>query len=374
MASRKTTTPLRTKAPASAKKRVKKSAKPAPKAKKSRAQAASYRPTPSALLPRYAGVPTFLRLPVVRDLGEVPAVDVLLTGVPFDGGTSYRPGARFAPRAIREASSLARGFSSALGIDIYEELSVADGGDLPTPPSDVHAALELVRDRAEAIARSGVIGGFVGGDQLVTLGALRGIHRAKLKPLGFIHIDSHPNTAPAAWGTDLHHGSVVRLAVEEGLVRPDCALHVGLRGPFSSSGDLAYSLSHGFEIVTVDEVKWDLHAAVSQIRQLVRHGPLYLSVDIAVVDPSYAPGTGIPLPGGISSWELQQLLRALVGAEIVGFDLVEICPPHDVGGMTALLGVSVLQEVLSAIADTRRSARPAPSTRESARRGGRVSA
>ncbi len=351
--------------------------------KKARASAArprvvkerpSYRPTPTGELPRYAGVPTFLRLPVVRSLGEVPDVDVLLTGVPFDGGTSYRPGARLAPRAVREASSLARGFSTALGIDIYEELAVADGADLAVPPANVDAALKIVEERASAIARSGVVGGFIGGDQTVTLGALRGIHRAKLKPVSFLHIDAHPNTAPAAWGQEAHHGSVVRLAAEEGLIRPDWTLQLGLRGPFSSSGDLAFSLSNGFEIVNVDEVKWDLHAAVSQVRKLVRHGPLYVSVDVAALDPAFAPGTGMPMPGGMNTWELQQMLRALVGAEILGFDVVEICPPYDHHNLTALIGVTVIQEILSAIADTRRSARPAPSTEESARRGGRISA
>lgn len=319
-------------------------------------------------------MPTFLRLPVVRQLGEVPDVDVLLTGVPFDGGTSYRPGARLAPRAVREASSLARGFSTALGIDIYDELAVADGGDLAVPPSDVDAAVAIVAERASAIARSGVVGGFIGGDQTVTLGALRGIHRAKLKPVGFLHIDAHPNTAAAAWGREVHHGSVVRVAVEEGLVRPDWTLQLGLRGPFSGSGDLAFSLAHGFEIVNVDEVKWDLHAAVSQVRKLVRQGPLYVSVDVAALDPAFAPGTGIPMPGGMNTWELQQMLRALVGAEIIGFDVVEICPPFDHHNLTALIGVTMIQEILSAIADTRRSARPAPSTEESARRGGRISA
>ncbi|MEZ4226650.1 MAG: arginase family protein [Polyangiaceae bacterium] len=334
----------------------------------------SYRPTPTGELPRFAGVPTLLRLPVVRTLGDVPDVDVLLTGVPFDGGSSYRPGARLAPRAVREASSLARGFSTALGIDIYDELAVADGGDIAVPPADVDDALALIADRASAIVRSGVVSGFVGGDQTVTLGALRGIHRAKLKPVAFLHIDAHPNTAGPAWGHEAHHGSVVRLATEEGLIRPDSTLQLGLRGPFSSAGDLAFSLASGFEIVNVDEVKWDLHAAVSQVRKVVRQGPIYVSVDVAALDPAFAPGVGIPMPGGMNTWELQQILRALVGAEIIGFDVVEICPPFDHQNITALLGVTVLQEILSAIADTRRSARPAPSTRDSARRGGRVSA
>lgn len=321
----------------------------------------------SSSMPRYAGVPSFLRLPLLDQSGEVPEVDVLICGVPFDGGTSFRPGARMGPRAVREASDLSRAFSAALGVDIYEELRVADGGDIPTAPHDVEPALDMIAARAEAIARSGVIGGFVGGDQTVTLAALRGIHRAKLKSVGLVHIDAHSNTAGPAWGRNVHHGSAVRVAVEEGLIRPDWTVQVGLRGPLSSSNDFGFALHHGFEIVNVDEVKWDLHSAVSTIRKVVRKGPVYVSVDMSALDPSQAPAVGIPSPGGMTTWELQQILRALVGSEIVGFDVVEICPPYDVSEITALVGVTVLQEILSAIADTRRSARPAPSTRDASR-------
>ncbi len=331
-----------------------------------------FRPRSAEHMPRFAGVSTFLRLPLVDASASVPDVDVLLTGVPLDVGSSYRPGARLGPRAVREASSLTRGFSAALGIDVFEELRVADGSDVAPSPHDLEAAIEAVASRAEAIARSGVIGGYVGGDQTTTLGALRGIHRAKLKSVGLVHIDAHSNTAGPAWGRDVHHGSVIRHAVTEGLIRPDWTVQIGLRGPYSTSGDLSFALSHGFEIVNVDEVKWDLHSAVSTLRKVVRHGPVYVSVDVAALDPSQAPGVGIPWPGGMTAWELQQMLRALVGSEIVGFDVVEICPPYDVSSITAHVGVMVLQEILAAIADTRRSARPAPSTRDA--RGGRISA
>jgi guanidinopropionase len=323
-------------------------------------------------MPRYAGVPSFLRLPLFDSLGEAPEVDVLICGVPFDGGTSFRPGARLGPRAVREASGLARAFSAALGVDIYEELKVADGGDIPTAPHDLEPALDTIAARAEAIARSGVIGGYIGGDQTVTLGALRGIHRAKLKSVGLVHIDAHANTAGPAWGRDVHHGSVVRHLVDEGLVRADSTIQIGLRGPYSSADDTAFSMSHGFEMVNVDEVKWDIHSAVSQVRKIVRQGPIYVSVDICALDPAFAPGTGIPSPGGMNTWELQQILRVLVGTEIVGFDVVEISPAYDLGGITALAGVTVIQEILSALADTRRSGRSAPSLRRARR--GRVSA
>jgi arginase family enzyme len=324
-------------------------------------------------MPRFAGVPSLLRLPVVEVGETAPPCDVLLCGVPFDGGSTFRSGARFGPRAVRDASGLARRFSAALGIDIYEELRVADGGDVAVMPYDLEPALEAIAGRAEELARSGVIGGFVGGDQTISLGVLRGIHRAKLKPVGLIHIDSHSNSSGPALGREIHHGSVLKNAVEEGLIRPDCTIQVGLRGPYSSAECMAFALSHGFEVVNIDEVKWDLHAVVSQVRRVASLGPVYVSVDVSAVDPAYAPGVGVPLPGGMSSWELQQILRALVGADIVAFDVVEIVPQYDPAGITAQLGVCVLQEILSAIADTRRSVRPAPSTRSEGRRGQRVS-
>jgi agmatinase len=358
--------------------KTKRASKAAPRAKPAKPSSAgskprSFRPTSSGVMPRYAGVPSFLRLPLVEEVGDNPEIDVLLCGVPFDGGTSFRPGARLGPRAVRQASSLARAFSAALGVDIYEELRVADGGDIATSPHDMEPALGAIAARAEAIARAGVIGGYVGGDQTVTLGALRGIHRAKLRKVGLLHIDAHANAAGPAWGRDIHHGSIVRHLVQEGLIHPEQSIQIGLRGPYSSSDDMAFSLSNGFEIVNVDEVKWDIHSAVSQVRKIVRQGPLYVSVDVCALDPAFAPGVGIPCPGGMNTWELQQILRALVGTEIVGFDVVEISPPYDVSELTSLAVVTIIQEILSALADTRRSARPAPSTKSVGRRG-RVSA
>jgi agmatinase len=313
-----------------------------------------------------------LRLPV-HDQG-LPPVDVLLCGVPFDGGTSFRPGARFGPRAVREASALSRPYSQALGVDIFRELSAADGGDVGGSPHDLDRALDAIAERAEAIAETGAICGFVGGDQTITLGALRGLKRAKHKSVGLLHIDSHVNASPAADGRDLHHGSVIRHAAREGLIRADATMQLGVRGPYSSADDLAFALGRGFEVVSTDDVRWDLHAVVSQVRRLAEKGMLYVSVDVSVLDPAYAPGTGFPVPGGLSTWELQQILRALVGAEIAGFDVVEIAPAYDPSGITGIVGVTILQELLAAQADTRRSVRPAKSSRpDSARRGKRMS-
>jgi agmatinase len=315
-----------------------------------------------------------LRLPVCDDPDTVPAVDVLLCGVPFDGGTAFRPGARFGPRAVREASALARSFSAALGVDIYDELRVADGGDVAFSTQELTRVLSAIALRAELIACSGAIGGFIGGDQTLTLGALRGIHRAKKKAFGLLHIDAQSDSLGAARDVQLDHSSVMRHALEEGLIRASSTLQIGLRGPHSSADDLAYAAAHGFELIHVDEVRWDLHAVVSQVRKLVQKGALYVSVDVSALDPAYAPGTAFPLPGGMSTWELQQILRALVGAEIIGFDVVEIAPTYDPSGITALASVSIVHEILAALADTRRSGRPAPSSHHlPGRRGRRIS-
>lgn len=336
-------------------------------------EARKFRAPNESELPPGAGIQSFLRLPVHDHPDQVPAVDVLLCGVPFDGGTSFRPGARFGPRAVREASAFARPFSAALGVDIYDELRVADGGDVTPSQPDLERTLFAISARAESITRSGAICGFIGGDQTLTLAALRGIQRAKKKAVGILHIDAQSNSLGATKDPHLDHASVFRHALEEGLIRADSTLQLGVRGPYSSSDDSAFARAHGFEIVTMDEVRWDLHAVVSQVRKLVSQGALYISVDVSALDPSHAPGTACPLPGGMNTWELQQILRALVGAEIVGFDVVEIAPTYDPTGITALAGVSVLHEILAALADTRRSGRPAPSSLRTGRRGRRMS-
>jgi arginase family enzyme len=318
--------------------------------------------------PAYGRVPSFFGLPRFDPAGEVPSVDVLLTGLPHDAGALERPGARFAPRAVRDASASFGGYSEALGLHVWDEVAAGDGGDVFSSADPLAA----IAQRAEAIARSGVVGGYVGGDQTVTLGVLRGLHRAKLKSVAMLHIDAATDTLGPAGARDLHHRSVLRVANEEGLLRSDTVLQVGIRGPHTSDREIRVAVGAGFEIVKTDDVKWDLHAAVSQIRKVVRQGSLYVSVDVSVLDPAYAPGAPGARPGGLSTWELQQVLRSLVGAQIVGFDVVEITPPQDPSGVTALAGAAVLHELLAVIADTHRSAGPAPSS-AGRRRGKRLS-
>jgi len=342
----------------------------APPTDRARRRTASTAPPPPAPVPEpsYGRAPSFFRLPRFDSAGEVPAVDVLLTGLPHDGGVLERPGARFAPRAVRDASAMFGGYSEALGIQVWDVIAAGDGGDVVSPADPLVA----IAQRAEAIARSGVVGGYVGGDQTVTLGVLRGLHRAKLKSVAMLHIDAATDTLGPAGPRNVHHRSVMRIAHEEGLVRSDSVLQVGIRGPHGSDREIQVAVGAGFEIVKTDDVKWDLHAAVSQIRKVVRQGSLYVSVDVSVLDPAYAPGAPGARPGGLSTWELQQVLRSLVGAAIVGFDVVEITPTEDPGAVTSLAGAAVLHELLAVIADTQRSAGPAPST-AGRRRGKRLS-
>jgi len=325
---------------------------------------------PPATARRSGGIASFLRLPVADDPARIPSVDVLLAGVPFDGGSAFRPGARFGPRAVREASAFASPFSGALGVDVFRELDAADGGDVGAPSSQVEAVLQAVADFTQAGVGSGVIPGFVGGDRTLTLGALRGLKRAKHKAQGVLLISAHPGASSEPEG-ETNALNFLRHAVTEGLVRTDCAMQVGLRGPYQGPDELAFAFSQGIDTVGVDEVRWDLHAVVSQVRKLVQKGAVYVSVDLGALDPAYAPGASFPVPGGMTTWDLQQILRALVGAEVVGFDVVELAPGYDPTGISALAGVAVLHEILASIADTRRSARPAPSTHKSGRAGRR---
>jgi agmatinase len=305
---------------------------------------------------------------------EVPAVDVVLTGAPLDFASALRPGARFGPRAVREASQFFQSYSSALGIDIFDELSAVDGGDVPELGSDGSAALAALATRAQEISSSGAVAGFVGGDQSVTLGALRGLREAKHKAFALLHVDACSDTLSLERSGKkgrIYHRAVMREVLEAGLVRNGAVLQVGVRGPHASAEDAAFAVARGVESLGIDEVRWDLRSVVSAVRKLVGKGSLYVSVDVSALDPSVAPGTGVPSPGGMSTWELQQVLRALVGCDIVGFDVVEIAPSYDPAGITGLVGVTIIHEILAAIADTRRSGRPAMTSRQG--RGRRLS-
>ena len=305
-----------------------------------------FRPVSPRVQPRFAGVSTFLRLPQHDDPADV---DVLICGAPFDGGTTFRPGARFGPRGVRAASALTRGFHPEAGVDLFDVLRCADGGDVPCVPMSMERTQLALAARAKQIAAAGAVPAFVGGDHSISLGLLRGLAEVH-GPLGLVHFDAHSDTFGPAWDVDLHHGTIFRLAADEGLLARDHVVQIGIRGPFTSSTDLDGARSRGFRIVTIDECKQDLAAVEAIIASLRSAQKLYVSFDMDAIDPAYAPGTGTPVPGGLTSYEALRLVRALAGLPIVGCDVVEISPDHDPSGNTVLLAATLLAEMLVALA------------------------
>lgn len=316
------------------------------------APAPGFRPISPRSVPRFAGVPTFLRLPVHDDPADV---DVLICGAPFDGGTTYRPGARFGPRGVRAASALTRGFHPAQGLDLFDHLRCADGGDILCIPMSIERTLENIRARVHQIATAGAVPAIVGGDHSISLAVLRGLAQVH-GPLGLIHFDAHSDTYGPAWDIDLHHGTIFRNAAEEGLLRGGDVVQVGIRGPLTSGRDFEHAQKHGFRIILVDEVKRDLARVEAELAALRGRGAFHVSFDLDALDPAYAPGTGTPVPGGLTSYEALCLLRALAGVDIIGCDVVEISPDHDPSGNTSLLAATLLAELLAALAKTRASA------------------
>lgn len=306
-----------------------------------------YKPLSGREFPRFSAIKTFFRLPIA-DVAE--NFDVALLGVPFDGGVSYRPGARFAPTAVREMSSLGRGFHWNRGMSVFEKMKVADIGDVPTNPislAETHASIEKY---VSEILQTGKRVLSVGGDHSTTLPILRAYRKKFGQPLAFVHFDAHLDTYPAAWGQEFHHGSFLRHAVEEGLVDPKNLMQFGIRGPLAGSSDLDFPQSQGFKIFTVDDIRKDsLHGFLARLPQW-KGIPTYISYDIDCLDPAFAPGTGTPVPGGLTTYETQQIFRALKTGPVVGGDVVEVSPPYDSSSITALAGVDAMFEMMCLMA------------------------
>ncbi len=308
-----------------------------------------FRPVSPREVPRFAGVSTFLRLPLHDDPRDV---DVMIIGAPFDGGTSFRPGARFGPRGVRAASALTRGFHPDPGLDLFERLRCCDGGDVLCVPMDLARSIDNIEARVREIADAGAVPAVVGGDHTCSLGALRALAKVH-GPLGLVHFDAHSDTYGPAWGVDPHHGTVFRNAVEEGLLRPHDVIQIGLRGPFGTRDDLAFARDKGFTIVSAERVHRDLDAVITRITSMSSDAPYYVSFDVDSVDPSMAPGTGTPVPGGIFSWQALAMVRATRALRVVGCDVMEVSPDLDLNGITSLLAANVLAETLAAIASHR---------------------
>ncbi len=306
-----------------------------------------YGPPDAFETPRFSGPRTFMRLPHVRDL---EGVDVAIVGIPTDGAVVYRSGARFGPEGIRSASVMLRNFNPLLGVDVVERLSLVDYGDVPTVPGSTADSLERSERALTEVVDAGVTTLCLGGDHTVLLAELRALAR-KHGPLALIQLDSHHDLWDEYFGQKLFHGSVVRRAVEEGLVDPSRSVQAGLRGSLGSAEEAGYPAELGIDALTYEELAALGPAGFSQrVRNRVGDAPCFLSFDIDFVDPAYAPGTGTPEVGGPSSREALTYVRSLAGLDFRAFDCVEVSPPFDPAGQTAFVAANACFEMLSLLA------------------------
>jgi agmatinase len=306
-----------------------------------------YGPPDAFETPRFSGPRTFMRLPHVRDL---EGVDVAVVGIPTDGAVVYRSGARFGPEGIRSASVMLRNFNPLLGVDVVERLSLVDYGDVPTVPGSTADSLERSERALAEVVDAGVTTLCLGGDHTVLLAELRALAR-KHGPLALIQLDSHHDLWDEYFGQKLFHGSVVRRAVEEGLVDPSRSVQAGLRGSLGSAEEAGYPAELGIDALTYEELAALGPAGFSQrVRNRVGDAPCFLSFDIDFVDPAYAPGTGTPEVGGPSSREALTYVRSLAGLDFRAFDCVEVSPPFDPAGQTAFVAANACFEMLSLLA------------------------
>ena len=299
-------------------------------------------PVDALVYPRFSGIPTFMRLPHIPSAAEL---DVAIVGIPFDGGTTYRPGPRFGPRNIRAQSAMIRPWNPVLQLNPFDRWRVADYGDLSLNPLSIEDTYLRITEQLGEVLHGGARALSVGGDHSILLPILRAIHR-RFGPVAFVQFDAHGDTWPGYFGSPHSHGTPVKYAVEEGLIDPGYALQVGLRGQVYAKSDFDFARKHNIGIVTSEEFHERGLAPV--LRHLKKFGkrPTYVTLDIDVVDPAFAPGTGTPQVGGLSSHQIISLVRSLKGLNLVGADLVEVSPPYDSSEITSLLAANLLYELL----------------------------
>ena len=298
-------------------------------------------------VPRYAGPGTFARLPRRED---VDVCDVAVLGVPFDTGVTYRPGARFGPQAVRAASRLLRAYHAALDVQPFAEQQVADAGDVACTPFDIAEAIAQIEAAADDVLAGAGRLLSIGGDHTIALPLLRAMHR-RHGPLALLHFDAHLDTWDTYFGAAYTHGTPFRRAWEEELLLADRATHIGIRGPLFSPEDLVDDARFGFEIVgAMDVLDEGRQAVADRVRARLGDAPVYVSIDIDVLDPAFAPGTGTPEAGGLTSRELLGTLRGLAGANVVGADIVEVAPPYDHAEVTAVAASHAAYELLGLFA------------------------
>jgi agmatinase len=304
-------------------------------------------PVDATSVPRYAGPATFARLPRTD---QVPHTDVAVVGIPFDSGVSYRPGARFGPGHIRASSKLLRPYHPRLDVEPFAAQQVADAGDIAVNPFDLREAIATIEHASDELRAGGSRLVTLGGDHTIALPLLRSLSRDH-GPIAVLHFDAHLDTWDTYFGAPFTHGTPFRRASEEGLLDPEHCLHVGIRGPLYSSEDLTEDGVLGFQVIGSDDYQLAGLAGVTErMRARLGDAPVYVSVDIDVLDPAHAPGTGTPEAGGLTSRELLHSLRALVGANVVGADIVEVAPAYDHAEITGVAAAHVAYELLSVLA------------------------
>ncbi len=304
-------------------------------------------PIDASVNPRYSGIATFARLPRIED---VPRADIAVVGIPFDSGVSYRPGTRFGPSHVRESSRLLRPYNPAQDVSPFAVAQVVDAGDIPVNPFNITEAVDEVERAAKALGEQAQRIVTIGGDHTVALPLLRAV-AAKHGPVAVLHFDAHLDTWDTYFGAPITHGTPFRRASEEGLIDLTASCHVGTRGPLYSKQDLEDDARLGFSIVSSEYIEeHGVEAGIERILQRVGDKPLYVSIDIDVLDPAHAPGTGTPEAGGLTSRELLRILRALTEKNIVGADVVEVSPAYDHAQMTGIAASHVVYELVTLLA------------------------
>lgn len=307
----------------------------------------TYQPVDAAIVPRFAGPTTFMRLPSVS---SAAGLDIALVGIPWDGGTTNRAGARHGPREIRSQSSLMRRVHHVSGTEPFSLAKVADVGDVSVNPINLMNGLQRIEAGIASIVSSGAIPLIAGGDHLTTLPVLRAV--ARKQPIGMIHFDAHSDTNDKYFGDNPYtHGTPFRRAIEEGLLDPKRVIQIGIRGSIYEPDEHDWARAQGIRIIYMEEfVQRGVSKVMEEARRIAGKGPTYVTFDIDCLDPSFAPGTGTPEVGGFTTREAQQMIRLLDGVNMIGADVVEVAPPFDLGNLTALAGATMMFELLCVMA------------------------
>ena len=310
-----------------------------------------YQPLPSDKIPRYADIATFMRLPHVS-VENIDDVDVGIIGVPWDSGTTNRPGARHGPRQVREMSALMRRYHPVLDISPYELINCADLGDSPVNPVNLNDALEGIESHFDSVVNKQITPLSCGGDHLTTLPVLRALAK-RHGPMGMVQFDAHTDTWDSYFGDNkFTHGTPFKRAIEEGILDPKRYVQIGIRGGLYDKNDFAWQIEQGVTMFSIDDCfEKGLDNILKQANQIIGDDVTYVTFDIDCLDPVFAPGTGTPEIGGFTSYDVQKMIRLLRHRNIIGADMVEVSPPFDPSGGTALIGATVLFELLCIIAE-----------------------